>query len=199
VNLYASKKNDFQIWNYDSIFDSLSKRVDLYAEIAFRFKNNATTFFYNHEHIEFPISVTSYMTIGPSYRQVWVLDSGDFWTTRYEPNLNIAFFKWYRNFLFRDRSRVTYRIYGTDTPNVWQYRNKFSIYRPWKKIQAFIDDEIFIEERQRGIYQNRATIGIDFKLIEKVIGEIGYRLQTIRQNNVWHNNSILLLDLRVTF
>jgi hypothetical protein len=199
--LLAVKTHDFQIWNYDSMITSLYKRLDLYAEVEFRWRNNATILYYNHEHIELPIRVFSFLTIGPAYRQVWrrVDSPPHLWRTVYAPNLNITLFWEIGDFSISDRSRVTY-LMSSLLPDVFQYRNKLRLYRPILKkrndVGVFIDDEIFIEQKQRGIYQNRFSVGLTFPVINKIYAEVGYRARASRVGDVWFHDNILLLNLR---
>ncbi|MGE5195851.1 MAG: DUF2490 domain-containing protein [Anaerolineae bacterium] len=207
--LFASsiKRRDFQIWNYNSIQGTLNTRLDLYFETEFRWRDNATLLYYNHVHIELPIHLFPFLDIGPSYRQLWVrnLDtvSSHTWSPQYEPNLNLTFFWHFYKLYFSDRSRVTYRMFPGHLPNVWQYRNKLAIYTDGAKmplkLRFFIDDEIFIEQKQRGIYENRFSSGINFSFFRKIKADIAYRRQTVRDNNIWHNNDILMLNLNAFF
>lgn len=202
----ASSKRDFQIWTNDGVSASFNKIVKFYAEVEFRFRDDASRFFYNHEHIELPIFVFPWLAIGPCYRQVFVIPfSQRFtfnWITIYEPNLNVTFFWKLWKLHFFNRSRVTYRIFQ-EQPDVWQFRDRFgfnttNLGTPLK-INLFVNDEIFIQQNRHGIYQNRFTAGIDFRLISKLRGQIGYRLQTIKEFNGWNNNDILILNAYANF
>lgn len=196
---------DFQIWNKNFIFGQFNRKLDLFADIEFRYKNSGRTFYYNHEHIELPIHVTSFLTIGPAYRQIFTLVAGqrNQWVTTYYPNVNFTFLWHIGVFNFYDRNRVVYTIRPT-TQDAWEYRNKLGVYYTLTKkahgIRLFADEEIFMRERRHGIYQNRATVGLDLGLFRKVRLIVAYRYRIVHQTQVgWEHNNILVLDATANF
>jgi hypothetical protein len=198
------KTYDFQIWNYDSITASLCEHVDLYVDLEWRFRDNAKRFYYNHAHVEFPIHVCSFLDIGPCYRQVFTRSttSPHPWSTTSEPNINVILFWQWSDFLFSNRARVTYLIPDSDADNVYQFRNKLWIGRnlqKWRDLQLFADDEIFLEQKRNGIYENRTSAGINLKLFGRIRGEIGYRYRIMRHLGIWYHTNILLLNLMAQF
>lgn len=200
---FAAKKKDFQIWNYDSVTSQINTRVDFFGEVEFRWRDNASTLYYNHEHIEFKVHVLPYLQIGPCYRQIWAKNDLNKWIGESEPNINIMLLGDVHGFMFYDRSRIAYRIFYDNAPDVWQFRHKLVISKLlWRKpteISLFVDDEIFLEQKQRGIYENRTSIGLNIELIKQLFAEIGYRYRIIRSGNFWEHDNILLLNLRATF
>ncbi len=198
-------RTDFQIWNDNFLYGSLNKRVDLSLSTAFRYKNSGSTFYYNHEHVELPISVSSFFTIGPAYRQIFHLVSNrrNQWTTAYYPNINFTFLWHIGAFQFYDRSRFAYVIQPGVRASALQYRNKLGIYRKISDnlygVRFFADEEIFLEQRRRGIYENRASVGFDLGLFKKIRISLAYRNRIIRTNDGWDHDNILMINPYANF
>lgn len=194
---HAQKKWDFQVWNYDSVTGPISARVNFYGDLEFRWRNQAHSFYYQHEHVEFQISVLPFLYIGPSYRQIWHRNPAK-WTGVSEPNVNIVFHGDVLGFRLYNRSRITYNIYYDNRQDVWQYRNKLSISKLCCRnpdILVFADDEFFLEQKKRGIYENRSSLGLNIKIAKPLNLEVGYRFRILRQSQFWEHNNILLLSL----
>jgi hypothetical protein len=204
-SIFAQSKKDFQIWNYNTLYGQLNKHVDLFTSVEFRYRDNGTTFYYNHEHIELPIHVCSFIDIGPAYRQVFRLPSSSStqWVTSYQPNFNLTFLWKIWGLHFADRSRITEIIEGSNVRDAWQYRNKLSVYKVLKKgpneIRLFADDEIFFHQYENGIRQNRTSIGLNIGLFKKIWVDIGYRYRILKLINGWERNNILMLNAYAYF
>ncbi len=201
----AGGKTDFQIWDKNIVRGHLNKRLDLSLEAEFRYKNSGSTFYYNHEHVELPIHVTSFLTIGPAYRQIFQLNDNqrNQWTTTYYPNINIYFLWHLGPYHFYDRNRVSYVIKPGSPPNVWQYRNKLGVYRVLSDklhgVRLFADNEIFIEQEQRGIYENRTTVGYNVGLFKKIRMDLAYRNRIVRITGGWEHDHILFISPSANF
>ena len=198
-------KTDFQIWNANVLSGSLNKQVDLLANIEFRYRDDGTTFYYNHEHFELPIHICSFIDLGPSYRQIFRLNAGttNQWSTFYVPNLNLTFFWNVHDFYFSDRSRISYIMAQAAFPDIWQYRNRLSVYKIIKQgprqIRLFAEDEIFFAQQTNGVFENRTSIGLNFFLFKKIKLDIGYRFRIVKQIDGWEHNNILLLNTYASF
>ncbi len=204
LSLPAKQFHDFQIWTYDSCFISLCKNLDFNLETNFRWKDNAHTFFYYHVLNELSFHLSSFLIISPTYEQVWArADADSPWRKEYRPQLSIYLSGTWRSFAWVDRSRIRYRIFEDNTlPNVWQYRNKLTIEpTQWVlfRLHPLVWDEIFFEEHQRGIYENRFFTGVRFNLLKCLQEEIGYMRQTRRTLLQWEGNDIFLVNFRAQF
>lgn len=204
TSIYA--KTDFQIWTYDRVTGALNRRMDLVFEVEFRFRNSGKQYYYNHEHIELPIHVTPFLDIGPCYRQIYTLSTTkpQQWNTQFQPNLNWTFFWHLGPYQFYDRSRVAYIIRSGTGPKTWQYRNRIRVYRELSHklngVQLFLEDEIFLQQKRRGIYENRTSIGYNVGLFRKIRMELAYRYRVVRgTTGSWEHDNILMVNTFASF
>lgn len=205
TSILAGEHRDFQIWNYEYVRGSLYKHLALDFHSCFRWRDNASTFFYNHEHFQLTAIVQKWLQIGPAYRQIWVLTNpaANQWTTIYLPNVNVYLLWDIGNWKFTDRNRFAYLFFDQKRPDAWEYRNKLEattvcMRRPFE-MSFMIFDEIFVQQYRGGFYQNRFFLGFRVPTIRKVKADIGYMLQTIKETDGWHNNDILMLNLTINF
>ncbi len=197
-------KTDFQIWNYTYLYGHLNKELSLYSSIEFRWKDNASTFYYNHEHVELLAHITPFFDLAPAYRQVWTLSSTPRqWNTEYQPNMNAYFFWNIHHYDFANRSRFAYRIFDTPRLNAWQYRNRLTVLKTiWKKpteIRLFAQEEIFFQQHVNGLLEGRLAAGTLIMLFKKIMLEMAYRKRYVKIVNHWENDNILVLNLCAFF
>lgn len=201
----AVSNGDFQIWNYNGIKGHLTKHLDLYTELNFRWQNSGSQLYYNHEHIELQFHPTDYFQIAPGYRQAWHLNTSPSktWTTEFQPNLNFYFFWTVKGFDFAHRSRIAYRIFQGGSRN-WQYRDLFSFYKLVSDkslpLRVFAQEELFFTQHvSGGLSEIRVSLGLNIGVFKKINMEIGYRKRFIKMVNTWRNQNILLLNAFVYF
>lgn len=108
--------------------------------------------------------------------------------------------KW-NNLVFKDRSRLEYRI-KEDDDNSWRYRNKLSVDLPFKwtklNIQPYIADEIFYNFDENTLNRNRAYAGFKILFLENLRGEIYYMHQSTKSSE-WKGCNILGTSLKSAF
>lgn len=209
------KNGDFNIWNYESVKAFINPNFWVYMETNFRYDDNGSHFYYFHEHLQLTWKPFSFLTIAPSYRQIFAIPGEgalladifpqiNYFIPVYYPNVNIAFL-WDTTYLhFRDRSRIAYELLPSQLSafNAWIYRNKFVIrtrqyYSPLK-LRFFLDGEIFIRQR-RGVDEYRTSASASMKFIKKVRLQVGYRFVYFRLIDDWISKNVLFIRLDGSF
>jgi len=197
---------DWQYWNTESIKVNLKENVGVYVEEEFRFGDGISKFYYQHSQIQLNFKINNWFTLAQAYRQIFELytksGTDDDWFTEYRAMLN-GTIKWkWRDFKFKDRVRVAYRMFDIKKDEVWRFRNKLTIQTPWKwtslNINPWIAEEIFLEEK-KGIYRNRFYMGIKLKLMKHLEGDIFYFWQTTEKGNHWIDYNIFGTKIKVVF
>ena len=139
---------------------------------------------------------TKWIAIAPGYRQAAIrfpLDSTH-WEPEYSPLLDISF-KWEaREWLFANRNRAQYIIFGPN-PNRWLYRNRFRIMTPWHftkfRFTPYIDNEWFFLQ-DFGFNQDRLVAGLMMILRGNLSGQLAYMRRYQKLVDQWIHQKFLI-------
>lgn len=204
------KNGDFGIWNYDIITGAINDKLSLYGETTFRYEDNASFFYYFHEHLQLDWKICRFFSIAPAYRQMFVradplffIPNAQEWIPVYYPNFSFSEFWDSKFFHFKNRTLIAYEIVGGPLPNAWVYRDKFMITTlnqyTFLKLQLGIDGEIFIRQRQ-GIIEYRLSSQLSINAIPKLTFGLGYRFVSLKTPlGPWFNRNVLLINLIGSF
>lgn len=200
---YAYDDHDFQVWNTDTEEFRLGKSSKIVLEEEFRWGDNAEEFYYQHYDLGFVYETGKHWNFGIGYRQIFEKKSGKF--KEENAPYGTATFSWEAaGFKFDDRSRLEYRHFDYQT-DLWRYRNKITMRLPWKfskwEIQPYAGDEIFLGLNGINLNQNRFSIGLGFKIIRNIKGEVYYMLQSSKSSGtcVWKDANVLGTKFKFAF
>jgi len=182
----ANADSDWRNWNTVTTKGKISDNVGAAAELEFRFRDNASEFYYQHSQIALSLKCPKmdWLTITPAFREVYELDkvegSNSLWFAEHRSLVNVAASCKLGDWKIKNRARVSYRDFDIDKGSTFRGRHKLTIQTPWKLagMKPYISDEIFVEQGKAGIYRNRLAGGVSFKLLERVKGGVYYLLQT---------------------
>ena len=189
---HAQGKNDLQFWNSEGIEIQLSRRWKTGVREELRFKINDGSLYHYFTEIELKYILNKYVEFSMDYRHVsWKRQ--DHWRLEYRPHINGTIMWNWRDFAFKDRSRLEFRKWE-DGDHSWQYRNKLSINFPfWRTrlgIQPYIADEMFFNFQRKMINRNRIYIGCKLTIFKILNGEIYYLWQSTN-HTVWLDIHVL--------
>ena len=209
IQAYAYKSGDWQYNNTEGISASLNDRWKIYAETEFRFGDHAHEFFYQHTYAELKYQVNDWFEMGPGFREAFELcpateTKDKHWINEHCPLFN-ATVKWkWGSWNFSNRNRVEYRMYDdTLKEDIWRYRNCLMVKSPWKwtrfEINPFIGDEIYMKEHYRGVYGNAVAVGVSFRVIKNLKGELYYMWQRDDKGIEIVHTNIIVSKLKLEF
>ncbi|WP_298624357.1 DUF2490 domain-containing protein [uncultured Legionella sp.] len=202
-------ENDFQLWTNLTATGTVSKeqpKVKYWFESQGRFGENASTFsqFLVRPGIGYQLLPSTSVWIG----YAWIHTSLPFATTPNNENRIWQQILWNNKserFLFTLRSRLEQRSLPNTLHTAWRYRQllKISYFIPHHEKFTLIGmEEIFYhmnnfnQQKNSGLDQNRAFIGIGIKATAQSTIEVGYLNQNIRRNpRADFNGNCLYLSL----
>jgi len=199
--IYAFDDGDFQIWHTQSQELKISEKKKIELKEEFRFGDNAQDFYYHHYDVGFSHSLNK-LDFKINYRQVYEKKKNKF-REENRPHIN-AILKFNLGvFKLSNRHRLEYRYFDYK-PDIWRYRNKFSIKFPSIKftrlgIQPYLANEIFLNFQGKSFNQNRFYCGFDMRLTKKLKVELYYLLQSSRHKNKWKDTNILGTKMKLVF
>ena len=139
------------------------------------------------------LKLTSWLTLGANGV---VLDTFGTQDVRAEvqPDLHVSF----GALQVDDRNRVAYRALDKADGNRWRYDNELKLSLDSKDCHfvPFVSDEIFVNTDQRGLDQNRATVGVGYKFTDNSRVDLGYMVRSVEDTtNTWHQTHFVLVGL----
>lgn len=200
------KDGDWQLWNDETLKAKINDQFGVYVEQEFRWGNNISQYYYEHTHLQLDWKPLSWLTIAPAFREIYELNSKEIWYAEHEPQLNISGnWKIFENWTFDARARIEYRIFNDPTKSdIWRNRDKFTLKSPWKltplNLNPYIADEIFIQENQDGLSENRLWIGLGMQFFKNLKGDISYIWREVHQSdNSWLESNVIQAQLKFEF
>ncbi len=194
---------DFQVWNTDVEEFKLSKNLKAAIEEEFRWGNNADEFFYHHYDAGMVYVMNEHWNLGGGYRQIYELSKGKF-KKENEAYLTATLSLEEKGFKFDSRNRLEYRHFDYKTDS-WRYRNKFTLYLPWKftklQVRPYLADEILagFGAGKNALNQNRLSAGLSVNLTKSFKGEIYYMRLSTKSTGRWSNTNVLGTKFRIVF
>ena len=196
--------HDFQLWLHDSVVAPFTDRWNARAEVEFRFGDDASKLYYQHNQISLLYVPTPHFALEPTYRQTFERSSRapTIWIAEYIPQLDMTFKGEVSGWKLSDRSRVQYVMLSDHSPTFWIYRNRIDIVSPYSWyyghiVPAAFEEVFWIESR--GIAQNRLGAGVQIHLLGKAVGHLYYILRNRKDATGWIEQNIAFLALKFHF
>lgn len=197
--------DDFQLWIQDSVQANIVGRVYARAEQEFRFTEDSSKLYYQHNQISLKFLASPHFELEPIYRQTFVRKKNfpNSWQPRYVPILDLTLKTSTKaGWMIRDRNRVMYVMRSGSEKSLWVYRNLFFVQTPFyyysKAIVPIAFDEVFLTE-QHGINQNRIAGGLQINLLGKAEGNCVYMYRSLKKATGWVHQNVLFCSLRINF
>lgn len=201
----AYKDGDWQLWNDEALKASINDKFGIFAEQEFRWGDGMRQYYYEHSHIQLDFKTLNWLTISPAIREIYEINSKEAWYWESEPQINITgSWKVFNDWSFDARARIEYRIFEEPGKNdVWRNRDKFTLKSPWKlsplKLNPYIADEIFFQEKKDGIYENRLWLGMGMQFCKNIKGDLYCMLKLEDKNGDWWSTNVLGVQLKFEF
>ena len=198
-----NENGDFQLWISDSIRKKFSKDYQAELMTEYRWGNDAKQLYFFYFQMNVAIRFNDWLDLIPGYRHIYRLNT----TTKefdrvYNPIM--AFIAHYEKegWRFEDRNRFEIVIAEVINPTVYDYRNRVSIFPPWKwtqaRLQPYVEEEFFWRNRL-GISQNRFIVGAKIEFSEHYVGSIYYLLRHQLIADLWKRHNIMGLKFAAKF
>jgi hypothetical protein len=201
---------DFMAWTSLDFRWEVNEDWRLSFEEAWRFNDDASNFYYEHSDIGILYrGLADWIDIGLNYRAIYDRDDNDWVEGR--PHLNVDLNGKLFGIEFQDRSRLEYRAMDGDG-DVWRYRNKFTINRPFEhlperirerargRVRPYVADEIFINFEGQALDKNRVFVGLSIRASEHIICDIHYFWQTRGADGEWEGDAhVIGTNLKIVF
>jgi hypothetical protein len=198
---YAFDDGDLQLWNTEIAEAKINDSLKVKIEEELRFGEDVSELYYTHTDGGFTYKLTDMFDVGLNYRLAYEKKDGE-WKEENRPHVH-GTLKWaWQDFKFKDRSRLECRNpEGKST--AWRYRNKLTVYSPWKwtefDIQPYIADEIFVDFHGEKINRNRLYAGFGLKLIEHFKADLFYLWQSSGKKGKWTDYNVIGIKLKAIF
>ncbi|MFQ5952601.1 MAG: DUF2490 domain-containing protein, partial [Candidatus Omnitrophota bacterium] len=199
---FAFDDGDLQIWSTQAVEKKLNDNLKVKVENESRFGDNVRVIYYDHIDGGITFKTNENLDLGVNYRQVWGKKKGK-WKKENRPHLN-GTLKWkWSDFKFKNRNRFEWRrLEGKE--DGWRYRNKLSLYFPWKweefDVQPYVADEVFLDFAGGGINRNRVYAGVGFKPFKYLKADLYYIWQTLEgSRNKWTDWNVIGIKLKAVF
>lgn len=200
------KDGDWQLWNDETVKAKINDKWGIFFEQEFRWGKDMSQYYYEHTHLELDFKPLEWLTIGPAFREVYELNSKEVWYAEHEPQLNV-FGNWkiFGDWAFEARARIEERISNEPgKSDIWRNRDKFTLKSPLKftplNFNPYMADEIFIQENQDGLSENRFWLGLGMQFFKNVKGDISYIWREVHQSdNSWLESNVLQAQLKFDF
>lgn len=196
---------DFQVWVQDSVRTNICGRLYARGEQEFRFTEDSSKLYYQHNQISFPFLASKHFELEPIYRQTFVRrkNQPDNWQPHYVPMLDLTLKVVSKGgWKIRDRNRVMYVIQSGPAKSHWVYRNMFFVMTPFyyyfKAIVPIAFDEVFFREYE-GLSQNRIAGGVQIAMIGSLKGNFVYMYRSLKKDTGWVHQNVLFGAIRFNF
>ena len=200
--VFAYEGGDWQAWLTTSVEGKTSdKKWKVKLEEEVRLGENVSEIYYNHTDFGVAYKLIDFFAFGVNYRQIFERKKGK-WISEYRPHIHGTFYWKVLDFSIKNRNRLEYRMFK-DKKDVWRYRNKTTLFFPWKwtllELQPYVADEIFIDTKREKLNRNRLYGGIKFKLMEHLKAETFYLWQTSESKGKWYNANVIGVKVKAVF
>ena len=211
INCYSFDDVGFQYWTGTKLTTNLDENTKFTFTEEFRLGDDGGNL-YRH-HSDFGVvfkSVFENVDLGLNYMQVFEKDSQDIWKEEYRPHLNLTAKGKLFGLDIADRSRLEFRD-RESKDNLWRYRNKITINRPFEYIDSetlqkfreryrlYVADEIFFNLDGSGYSRNRIYTGVIIKLSNNMAGDLYYLWQSDDTNSDTKEIHVLGFKLLISF
>ena len=204
---YSYEDGDVQIWTKHSISGVISENIKVKLHEDLRYGDDIGEFFYSETGFAISFKINDWLSIAPNVALIYELDEPDSWIEEDRWRLDATLqHKFENGWKVKDRNRFTLRNKQVGE-NVFRYRNRLTVYTPWKftewGINPFISDEIFFEEHKDGIYRNRFNVGVkigNLFNLDWLSGSLYYRWQTTdKDEDDWQDYHVIGIDSAIKF
>lgn len=194
---------DFQIWNRYEFHTPFHPQWTFTSQFEWRYGDDASKLFLMYAQGQISYKPVSWLTITPTYRQTWLLQTTNTWLPEYYPfletTLSFPIGKW----RIENRNRLVYRTLRTEPSSHWIERNRIRIVGPWHytvlKLTPFVENEIFIMQRY-GFNEDRASAGLFMPFYKHVEVDLYYMRRFQKLLIVgWVRYNILNIALNISF
>lgn len=200
VNASAS---DFQYWNTNAAEWRIKNHWRLSAEQELRFTDKASRLSYEHTDLNLTYSgMAEWFDLGAGYRHIYQKDK-DKWKYECRPGLSGTFKMRLLGLDISNRNKLEYRLREGKDDN-WRYRNRTMVKFPVKidrfEFKPYVADEIYLDLSDRaGMKRNRIYSGIEFKILEPLVLDVYYLLESDKGRKKWIDTNVLGTKLKFIF
>lgn len=187
-------EDDWQYWNMFQIKSDLSEKWSWRIFTEEWLNEDFSNLYLTNVDTGLTWKPSRYFSLGGFYRYQYVSPKNGDSTSenRYYPEL--TFFLPTKHFKFSDRTRFQYHDTNRRT-HFWSFRNKFQISYPTKikelPVTPYVYNELFYHTGTGSINENRAGVGVSFKLSSRIDLALYYQVRNTRKRADWQSAEIL--------
>lgn len=186
-------EDDWQYWNMVYAKGQVSEEVSWRIFTEQWFSDDVTNFYLANVDTGLTWKPSKYFSLGGFYRYQTVMPKGADTTAEHRYYPEITFYAPLKFVKISDRTRFEY--HDTNRQDYWWFRNKLKVSVPTKigdfPITPFVYDELFYQTRIGGINENRAGVGVSFKLHERLSLALYYQVRHTRKRADWKSSQVL--------
>lgn len=201
ISLYSTVNDngDFQIWQRDTCNIALSKKMQLKFETEFRFGNDAQELFFKYGQAGLVYKHRLWLKVSPAFRFIARRSDSDAgWVAICDPMLDIETTNKVGKGEFKWRNRLEYFILsGQENAFLYRMRVRYNFPKA-HYVVPFIDEELFFFEGQ-GYNQNRLTLGLSWKVGNRLSLSPSYMLRHDDFTDMWRYQNVLNLHFHMRF
>ena len=199
----SAAASDFQYWNTNTAQWRIKKDWRLSAEQELRFTDKASRLSYEHTDLSLTYSgMAGWFDLDAGYRHIYQKDKGK-WKYECRPSLSGTFKTDLFGLDIRNRNKLEYRIREGKNDN-WRYRNRTTVKLPVKidkfEFKPYVADEIYLDLSDLArMKRNRFYSGIEFKILEPLVLDVYYLLESDKGRKKWIDTNVLGTKLKFIF
>ena len=198
---FAFENGDLQFWNTESIEKKVNDKLKIKVEEELRMDGDMSVLYYEHTDLGVTYNVTKGLDLGLDYRQIYEKKAGR-WKEENRPYGEVTLKEAWQNIEIADRNRLELRCGEGSSPK-WRYRNKFSVFSPWKltkfHIKPYAADEVFVDFYGDQLTRNRLYLGLKAKWLKQLKTDVFYLWELNKNKKKWPYNNVIGLKIKVVF